>query len=65
MDKYFSGLVEQALSRSTESTLSILSITDPGLREHLGSLMRAECGKEGAFLPHRCSSRPSAGRSAH
>ncbi|MGF6396140.1 DEAD/DEAH box helicase [Pseudomonas plecoglossicida] len=50
MDKYFSGLVEQALSRSTESTLSILSITDPGLREHLGSLMRAECGKEGAFL---------------
>lgn len=50
MDKYFSGLVEQALSRTTESTLSILSITDPGLREHLGSLMRAECGKEGAFL---------------
>lgn len=50
MDKYFSGLVEQALSRTTESTLSILSITDPGLREHLGSLMRTECGKEGAFL---------------
>ncbi len=50
MDKYFSGLVEQALSRTTESTLSILSITDPGLREHLGSLMRADCGKDGAFL---------------
>ncbi|RPT44337.1 DEAD/DEAH box helicase [Pseudomonas aeruginosa] len=50
MDKYFSGLVEQALSRATESTLSILSITDPDLREHLESLMRAECGKEGAFL---------------
>lgn len=50
MDKYFSGLVEQALSRTTESTLSILSITDPGLREHLGNLMRADCGKEGAFL---------------
>lgn len=50
MDKYFSSLVEQALSRTTESTLSVLSITDPGLREHLGGLMRAECGKEGSFL---------------
>lgn len=50
MDKYFSALVEQALSRTTESTLSVLSITDPGLREHLGGLMRAECGKEGSFL---------------
>lgn len=50
MDRYFSSLVEQALSRTTESTLSILSITDPGLREHLGSLMRAECGKDGSFL---------------
>lgn len=50
MDKYFSALAEQALSRTTESTLSVLSITDPGLREHLGGLMRAECGKEGSFL---------------
>ncbi len=50
MDKYFSALVEQALSRTTESTLSVLSITDPGLREHLGGLMRAECGTEGSFL---------------
>ncbi|MDV7211464.1 DEAD/DEAH box helicase [Azotobacter beijerinckii] len=50
MDRYFSSLVEQALSRTTESTLSILSITDPGLREHLAGLMRAECGKEGSFL---------------
>lgn len=50
MNRYFSALVEQALSRSTESTLSVLSITDPGLREHLGDLMRAECGKEGSFL---------------
>lgn len=50
MDKYFSSLVEQALSRTTESTLSVLSIIDPGLREHLGGLMRAECGNEGSFL---------------
>lgn len=50
MNRYFSALVEQALSRATESTLSVLSITDPRLREHLGDLMRAECGKEGSFL---------------
>lgn len=50
MDKYFSALAEQALSRATESTLSVLSITDPGLRKHLGDLMRSECGKEGSFL---------------
>ncbi|MBX9753742.1 MAG: DEAD/DEAH box helicase [Pseudomonadaceae bacterium] len=50
MDRYFSSLVEQARSRTTEATLSVLSITDPGLREHLGNIMRAECGKEGAFL---------------
>lgn len=50
MDKYFSALVEQTLSRTTESTLSILSITNPGLREHLTGLMHAESGKEGSFL---------------
>src|SRR5690625_1487700 len=50
MSKYFSSLVEQSLSRTTEATLSILSITDPGLRQHLGDLMRAECGSEGSFL---------------
>ncbi len=50
MDKFFSSLVEQSLSRTTESTLSILGITDPGLREHLGSLMRSDCGEQGSFL---------------
>lgn len=50
MSKYFSTLVDQALSRTTESTLSILSITHPGLRQHLTGLMRAECGTEGSFL---------------
>ncbi|WP_404296968.1 DEAD/DEAH box helicase [Halomonas sp.] len=50
MSKFFSSLAEQALSRTTESTLSILGITDPGLRKHLGDLMRSESGSEGSFL---------------
>ncbi|MEO1955612.1 MAG: DEAD/DEAH box helicase, partial [Gammaproteobacteria bacterium] len=50
MTKYFSSLVEQSLSRSTEATLSVLGITNPALREHLASIMTSECGTEGAFL---------------
>lgn len=50
MTKYFSSLVEQSLSRSTESTLSILGITDPKLRQHLTNVMSSECGSEGSFL---------------
>lgn len=50
MTKYFSSLVEQSLSRSTESTLSILGITDPRLRNHLTNVMNSECGSEGSFL---------------
>src|SRR5690554_906037 len=50
MSKYFSTLVEQALSRTTESTLGVLSITDAGLRAHLGKLMRQEPGQPGSFL---------------
>ncbi|MCK9619132.1 MAG: DEAD/DEAH box helicase [Methylobacter sp.] len=50
MSKYFSSLVEQSLSRSTEATLSVLGITNPALRDHLTSLMRSECGKDGSFL---------------
>lgn len=50
MTKYFSSLVEQSLSRSTEATLGVLGITNPALREHLTSLMKSECGKEGSFL---------------
>lgn len=48
--RYFSTLIEQSLSRSTEATLSILSITNPQLREHLAQQMAAECGAEGSFL---------------
>lgn len=50
MSKYFSTLVEQALSRTAESTLGVLSITDAGLRAHLGRLMRQEPGQAGSFL---------------
>ncbi|KMK11833.1 DEAD/DEAH box helicase [Pluralibacter gergoviae] len=47
---YFSSLIEQSLSRATEATLSIVGITNPQLREHLGHLMGAECGSAGSFL---------------
>lgn len=31
--RYFSSLIEQSLSRSTEATLSIMGVTNPNLRE--------------------------------
>ena len=48
--RYFSSLIEQSLSRSTEATLSIMSITNPQLREHLAQQMGADCGTAGSFL---------------
>ena len=50
MTTFFSGLVEQTLSRASESTLSIVGITDPELREHLGRLMNSAPGGENSFL---------------
>lgn len=50
MSRYFSSLVEQSISRTTEATLSLLGITNPQLRDHLGQQMRSECGKPGSFL---------------
>lgn len=47
---YFLALVEQSLSRAKESTLSVLGITNPKLREHLQVQMQAKCGDEGSFL---------------
>ena len=47
---YFSALVEQSLSRAKESTLSVLGITNPKLREHLQAQMQGKCGDEGSFL---------------
>ncbi len=47
---YFSMLVEQSLSRAKESTLSVLGITNPNLRQHLQEQMQRKCGDEGSFL---------------
>lgn len=46
----FRDLIEQSLTRSREATLSVLGISDAGLREHLGSQMSEELGKDGCFL---------------
>lgn len=50
MSQYFSSLIKQSLSRSTEATLSMAGITHAGLREHLSSIMNSECGTPGSFL---------------
>lgn len=50
MSSFFSSLANQSLTRATESTLSILGITNPSLRKHLASLMQAEFGTPGSFL---------------
>ncbi|OEF06036.1 DEAD/DEAH box helicase [Vibrio genomosp. F10] len=50
MTRYFTDLVEQSISRAKESTLSVLGITDPILRNHLSEIMSSECGQENAFL---------------
>ncbi|SUA55834.1 ATP-dependent helicase [Oligella urethralis] len=50
MKHYFSSLIKQSLSRSTEATLSVLGVTDSALREHLKTLFSSDCGQEGSFL---------------
>ncbi|WP_029134079.1 DEAD/DEAH box helicase [Sedimenticola selenatireducens] len=47
---YFKDLVEQSLSRAREATLSVLGISNAGLRGHLSAQMSDELGKEGCFL---------------
>jgi DEAD/DEAH box helicase domain-containing protein len=47
---YFTDLVAQSLSRAKESTLSVLGITNPNLRQHLNDQMQSQCGDEGSFL---------------
>ena len=46
MNRYFSELVKQSVSRATESTLSILGISDPALRTHLSQQMKSDCGAD-------------------
>lgn len=47
---FFRSLVDQSISRSREATLSMLGITDPGLRSHLHSQMNEGLGGDGCFL---------------
>jgi DEAD/DEAH box helicase domain-containing protein len=47
---YFKDLIKQSLSRTREATLSILGITNTGLRQHLSKQMVDELGAEGCFL---------------
>ena len=50
MRPFFTSLVDQARSRATESTLGLLGVTHPGLREHLAGVLDAESGEKGSFL---------------
>lgn len=50
MSGYFKELVNQSLNRTREATVSILGVTDPGLRQHLVEQMHNRMGEEGCFL---------------
>lgn len=50
MRQYFTTLLEQAATRATESTLGLLGVTNPALREHLTEIMEGQPGRDGAFL---------------
>ena len=47
---YFRNLIKDSISRSKEATLSILGISEPGLRNHLNNQMTTILGEEGCFL---------------
>ena len=50
MTQFFSSLVNQSIVRAKESTLSVLGISNPNLRDHLSEQMQADSGTENAFL---------------
>jgi ATP-dependent helicase YprA (DUF1998 family) len=50
MSGYFRDLVNESLHRAREATLSILGISDAGLRAHLAEQMHDRMGEEGCFL---------------
>lgn len=50
MQRYYSDLLEQACQRTKESTLSVLGISDPELREHLAEQMSQLPGGKFSFL---------------
>lgn len=50
MQRYYSDLLEQACQRTKESTLSVLGISDPELREHLAEQMSQLPGGKFSFI---------------
>ena len=46
----FRELIDQSVQRARESTLSVLGISDPGLRQHLSEQMADDLGASGCFL---------------
>ncbi|MBR8842152.1 DEAD/DEAH box helicase [Pseudoalteromonas sp. JC3] len=48
--KYFSELVYQSLARAKESSLSVLGITNPHLRQHLQDRMQQDCGQNESMM---------------
>ena len=48
--KYFSELVNQSLARAKESSLSVLGITNPQLRQHLQDKMQQDCGQNESMM---------------
>ena len=50
MSGYFSSLINQSIARAKESTLSILGVTNPALRNHLSEQMQTNSGTDNAFL---------------
>jgi len=50
MMNYYKDLVEQSLSRTREATLSILGLSDSGLRKHIENKLSNVLGEEGCFL---------------
>ena len=50
MQPYYSDLLEQACQRTKESTLSVLGISDPELREHLAEQMSQLPGGKFSFI---------------
>ncbi len=48
--KYFSELVNQSIARAKESSLSVLGITNPALRQHLATQMSQDCGESESMM---------------
>lgn len=46
----FKELIDQSVQRARESTLSVLGISNPGLRQHLSEQMTDDLGEPGCFL---------------